>query len=122
MTNVTRSRRFAERTLGLFAVLVLASCFGETTTGPEMRRGMSAFAPIFQDRRALSAVTVDHVHIVIKDSAGTNIVLDTTIAFPASADTLDLSIPVPLTGGSETFTLTLDLLDVSNAVLFHAGP
>ncbi|MFI5281275.1 MAG: hypothetical protein ACHQU1_12335, partial [Gemmatimonadales bacterium] len=122
MTNVTRNRRFAERTLGLFALLALASCFGEKTTGPEMRRGMFAFAPILQDRRALAAVSVDHVHIVIKDSAGTTVVLDTTIVFPASADTLDLAIPVPLIGNSETFALTLDMLDASNNVVFHSGP
>src|SRR5437879_2664285 len=117
------SRRFATRTLGVFAALVLASCFGEST-GPDVRRGHLALAPAFDvaDRRALKLVNVDRVHLHLTLPGTSTVVLDTTVIFPANADTLDLSLSVPITGGSQTFDLVVDMLDPSNNVVFHSGP
>ena len=115
------TRRFASRTLGVFAVLVLASCFGDSTGPGELRRGFFAIAPQF-GVRATHLVDVNRVRIRLVRQAGT-VALDTIVVFPASDTVLNLALTVPIEGGQETFDLYLRLIDdPAGDTVFASGP
>ena len=111
-------RRFLARTCGVFGLLVLASCFGESTGPGELRPGRFAIAPQF-DLNALRLVPVDRVHIVLYH-ADNSVALDTTVVFPAGTDTLDLSFEVDIQGATEQLGLDVAMLDAGGTVVFQA--
>ena len=116
------TRSFPRRTLGVVAALLLASCFGDSTTGLRgSHRAQFAIAPLF-DVRALDIVPFDHVRIRFVPSAGGAAVLDTVVAFPSTADTLALPLSVPVTGSSETFAITLAMINSAGDTVFRGGP
>jgi hypothetical protein len=57
----------------------------------------------------------------VRDEDGT-VALDTTIAIDSESNTVDLSLSVPVTSPNEPFTLTLQVLSPTGAVVFSAGP
>ncbi len=115
------SRRFTTRTLGVFAALVLASCFGDTTGPGELRTGRVAIAPVF-DVRAIRIVDVNRVRVRLVRGGGTT-ALDTIVDFPATDTILTLPLTVPVTGSQETFDLFLRLIDdPAGDTVFASGP
>jgi hypothetical protein len=115
------NRLFAQRTLGVFAVLVLASCFGDTTGPGELRMGRIAVAPSF-DVRAIGIVDVNRVRVRLERGNG-GPALDTIVAFPAGADSLVLPLQVPISGARESFNLFLRLIDdPAGDTVFASGP
>lgn len=114
-------RPFAARTLGVFCVLVLVSCFGDSTGPGERRPGRVSFVPTFDV--ASSLVEFDEIHILLTRPPSDDVVLDTTIIFPAGEDSLVLAFDVPLESVSEELTLTLNLIDQpSGNIVFTVGP
>ncbi len=115
------TRHFMQRTLGVFAVLVLASCFGDSTGPGEFRMGSIAIAPSF-DVRATRLVDVNRVRIRLVRGNGTA-ALDTIVNFPAGTDSLQLPLQVPIVGVRETFSLFLRLIDdPAGDTVFASGP
>src|SRR5204863_5673955 len=52
-----------------------------------------------------------------------SVALDTTVYFPANLDTLTLDLQVVVSGASENFAMTMDLIDgATHGVVFHSGP
>ena len=114
-------RSFARRTLGVVAALFLASCFGDSTGPRASRRAPLAFAPVF-DSRALLVVDFERVRIHLVRPGSGEVVLDTVAVFPSDADSIALSLSVPVQGTSENFTLTLAMISAAGDTVFRAGP
>ncbi len=120
--------------LGLVFVAAILSC-GKDVTGPlsaagRFVRGFSwepIFPAAFQAAGGAGSglVQFNRVHVVLHHSDGT-IALDTTIDFPAGADSLTLELTVkllndaPATG--EPMTLTLGYLNAAGDTVFKGGP
>src|SRR5258707_15547322 len=86
--------------------------------------GRVALAPTFEPAaaRAYQALatpgtTVVSIHVVLTNLAG-RAVVDTTIAFPATQDTVSVDLPVPISGQQEQFDALVELRDASGAVQF----
>jgi len=114
-------RSFARRTLGVVAALFLASCFGDSTGPRESRRAPLAFAPVF-DSRALLVVDFERVRIRLVRPGSGAVVLDTVVSFPSDADSIALSLSVPVQGTAENFSLTLAMISAAGDTVFRAGP
>jgi hypothetical protein len=119
-------RSFAVWSAGACAALALVSCFGDST-GPAQRRAAGvAFRPVF-DVRASAVVDFTRVRVILVRPESTNegqLALDTTIDFPAGADSVRLPVTVQLAPGatSEPFDLMLEMLNSVGAVVFRGGP
>ena len=117
-------RSFAVRSAGVFAALALVSCFGDST-GPAQRRPAGvAFRPVF-DVRASAVVDFERVRVTLARVATEGqLALDTTIDFPAGADSVRLPLTVQLAPGatSEPFDLMLEMLNAAGDVVFRGGP
>jgi hypothetical protein len=103
------------------AALLLASCFGDSTGPRGLHRAQFAIAPLF-DARALDAVAFDRIRIRFVPAAGGGAVVDTVVDFPSTADSIALSLSVPVTGSSETFTITLAMINSAGDTVFRGGP
>jgi len=128
--RTTSLRRLAALAVAL--VLTTLSCSHDLTapTSAKLRiaRGL-AFQTVFPSAlsrgAAADVVPFDAIHIVFHHSDGT-VALDTTVAYPAGADSLTLSLTItllpdaPTTG--EALTLTLDYVNASGVTVFHGGP
>ena len=114
--------RFTARTLGVFTLLVLASCVGDGTGPGEMRRVQLTIAPVF-DRQALRQVDVNRVLVRFTRVSDGSKAFEQIVDFPATSDTLDLSVAVPVLGTSESFNLTILMIDDPAAdTVFRSGP
>lgn len=125
-------RRLA--TLGLVFVAAILSC-GKDVTGPlssaaRYVRGLAfnpVFPPLFQAAGGASSGLVDFskVHVVLHHSDGT-VALDTTIDFPAGADSLTVDLTVKLLDGAPTsgepMTLNLGYVNAAGDTVFRGGP
>lgn len=114
-------RPIPRRTLGVVATLVLANCVGDSTAPRWLRRAQFAIAPMF-DARALQAVSFDRIRIRFTPSAGGAAVVDTVVAFPPTADSIALTLSVPVSGSSETFAITLAMITSAGDTVFRGGP
>jgi hypothetical protein len=119
--------------LGLVFVVAIVSC-GKDLTGPNgaarFMRGLSwnaVFPPALRDAGGTSSgvVAFNRVHVVMHHSDGT-VSLDTTIAFPPSADTLLVSLTVKLLtdapASGEQMSLNLGYLNAAGDTVFKGGP
>ena len=84
-----------------------------------MVEGQLALAPSLA-AGAAGLVDVAQARIQLVRSADSEVALDTVIN--VGADSIDISVTVLLSSSSETFILTLTLLDPVGAVVFQAGP
>jgi hypothetical protein len=114
-------RSFAHRTFGVAAALLLASCYGDSTGPGSRRRVPLAIAPVF-DSRAVNAVPFDKVRIRLLRANPEGVALDTVVPFPTPADSINLNLPRPVNGSSETFSLTLALFTSAGDTVFRGGP
>jgi alpha-tubulin suppressor-like RCC1 family protein len=120
--------------LGLVFVAAILSC-GKDVTGPlsaagRFVRGFSwepIFPAVFQAAGGGSSglVQFNRVHVVLHHSDGT-VALDTTIDFPAGADSLTLELTVKLLNDApasgEPMTLSLGYLNAAGDTVFKGGP
>lgn len=109
------------RALGLAGGLFVVSCVQDSTGPNEARLGRLAIAPVF-DMRALMLVDFDRVRVRLVRPGTNQVVIDTVVVFPAGADSVILSLPVPVQGSSETFSLTLAMVNAVGDTVFRGGP
>jgi hypothetical protein len=98
---------------------VVAGCLGDSTAPRHGEPAPLSLAPVFETHAAL-VVSFDRVRITLTRSSGT--ALDTTVAFPPGADSLVLSLDVPIIGSSETLSLSLAMIDAAGDTVFRGGP
>ncbi|MFI5309783.1 MAG: hypothetical protein ACHQQ3_01005 [Gemmatimonadales bacterium] len=120
------------------SVAVIVSCGREPTApgGAALGRYASTLRlrPVFpasftqaleQSSGGTGLVAFTHVHVVLHHSDGT-VALDTMVDFPPGADSVPLSLSVPLLPSApatgEPMTLTLGYLDAQGATVFSGGP
>lgn len=130
----TRSEPF--RRLALLAsvlLLVVPSCGREVTAPPDSAvrwaRGFSfysVFPSLYQQvAGGNSGISFERVRIVLRRTDG-RIALDTTVLFPVGADSLPLSLSIPLAPGApasgESMSLALDYVNAADEVVFKGGP
>jgi hypothetical protein len=65
---------------------------------------------------------VEFTRVRITLSRTTGAALDTVVDFPPGADSLVLALLVPITGSSETFALTLAMINAAGDTVFRGGP
>jgi hypothetical protein len=107
------------RSASLAAVLALAGCPGDSTGPAHPQLARVALAPVFQTRSAL-LVSFNRVRVTLRRSTGT--ALDTLVGFPSGADSVVLTLLVPISGNSETLTLDLMLINAAGDTVFRGGP
>ena len=115
-------------------VLAILSC-GREATAPvasmvQFARGLSfrpVFPPALQQAGVGGSGIVDFktVHVVLHHSDGT-VALDTVITYPPGADSLTLSLTVPLLSSApstgEPMTLNLAYVNAAGVTVFSGGP
>lgn len=104
--------------MSLAAALLLAGCLGDSTA-PTHSVARLALMSVFQTRSALF-VSFTRVRITLSREVGT--ALDTVVAFPPTADSLQLTLLVPINGSSETLTLNLMMINAAGDTVFRGGP
>ncbi|MBX3133716.1 MAG: hypothetical protein KF689_10065 [Gemmatimonadaceae bacterium] len=118
-------RPIAIAALGVISAL---SC-GREVTAPEGRwvaRGFS-FAPQFRAGDIASSVLselvpFDRVRVLLHNAAG-DVVVDRVVDFPSGADSVPLSLTVPLGSASgEVMALSLAYINASGDTVFRGGP
>jgi hypothetical protein len=119
--------------LGTALVLVTLSCSRDVTAPdgggtPRFANGLSfqtEFPPAPAGASLPDLVRFTQVRVVLHHSDG-SLALDTLVAYPAGADSIVLSLSVPLLRDApstgEPLALTLDYLDADGVVVFHGGP
>jgi uncharacterized protein YjdB len=123
-------RRFALGTTALFvSFFVLLSCVGEPTAPQRnterFARGLT-FNPVFPQGLSLfnaADFTFDRVHVVLRHLDG-SVALDTTVAFPANATEVSITLDVRLLPGTpvtgERLMLEVQYLNVQQEI-FRGG-
>ena len=120
--------------LGIATAAVLVSC-GREAAAPLgngvtlVRHGLFSVEPVFprlvSGKPLSSVVAFDRVRLLLRRTDG-NVALDTTVRFPADADSVSLSATVSLSpsagSGGEHFTLEIFYLTVIGQVVFSGGP
>ena len=101
-------------TLGL---ATLSSCMEPTGIGRATRVALSLH-PQFSEAEATSGPIVDQVHLVLTRPPATRPVIDTTVSLLPGADSVALSLSVPVVSGEDHFEAAVDLLS-GGVVLYH---
>jgi Tol biopolymer transport system component len=114
------------RSLKPFALLTFVvstltiSCLTDLD-GPVYVPGYFALAPSFESSAA-GIVDVDAIRVIlVRDEDGT-VAIDTVVTHEFFSDEVDLSFSVPVSSSAETFTLTIECLSPTGAIVFEAGP
>jgi len=115
-------RSHAVRTVAIFAVLAVASCFRDST-GLRYRPASFGFRPVFS-AAAIKVVDFERVRIRLYHPGTTDLAKDTTVSFPANADSMKIPLTVQLQSGatSEDFDLTLAMINAAGDTVFRGGP
>jgi hypothetical protein len=109
----------ALRLAALVAAMAAVSCTGDTAGPRQVHEAAFSLAPAFATSAA-GIVAFDRVRITLSRSGTT--VVDTTVNFPADADSLVLRLLAPITGESETLTLNLAMINAAGDTVFRGGP
>jgi plastocyanin len=110
----------------LLATVAVLSCLRDSTA-PRVLSGHLAVAPEFESSSAgvvdfdRARITVVRPSPVLSDLPP-SVVLDTVIAIPVTADSIDLSVSVPLLATSEDFLLYLRLINAAGDTVFRTSP
>jgi adhesin/invasin len=115
-----RSR--AVRTIAVLSLLAVANCFRDST-GLGYRRASFGFRPLFSSAPSCG-VDVSRVRIRLDRPETTQLALDTTVTFPATADSIRVALTVQLQSGatSEDFDLTLAMINAAGDTAYRGGP
>jgi DNA-binding beta-propeller fold protein YncE len=117
---MTRKARL--RLVPVAATLVAALVYAcAEQTGPGTLSGWFAIAPVFTSEAA-GIVPVTAGRFVLRRTADGTVVKDTVITLGANADSVDLTLTVPLLNTTETFELTIALVGPAGDTVFRAGP
>ena len=107
------------------AWVVLVGALGlncRDATGPRLSSARLALMPTFESKAA-GLIDFDRMRVTIAHpGAGAAVVLDTVIAIPASTDTIDVSLKVPLTSSTEDFLLYLRLVNTAGDTVLRNDP
>ena len=99
--------------------MVAAGCLGDTSAPRGPQPAAFSVVPRFPGHAAAS-VPFNRVRVTLSRTAST--ALDTTIDFPAGADSLVVRLSTEIFGTSETLTLNLAMIDAANDTVFRGGP
>ena len=113
-----RARHWAWRAWALLVGALGLNC--RDSTGPRFVAGHLAFAPAFESGAA-GIVDFDHIRLTLVRPGG-GPVLDTVITVPPTADSIDLSLTVPLIAAREDLLLYLRLVNVAGDTVFRNNP
>jgi hypothetical protein len=105
------------------AILAGLSCFDDPAGPRILPSAQFSFAPQFSSSAAL-VVDFERVRIVFT-RAGTNaIAFDTVVSFPSGADSITLSLAVPVlgVGQSENLSFRLAMINAAGDTVFRGGP
>ncbi len=105
----------------LAAATLVGSCLGEPT-GLGARVGALAVAPRFASLFANALVDVAAVRLVLSRPNATVATLDTVVAFQTGADSIALTLTVPMDGASLDFVLRIAVTNPQGDTVFRAGP
>ena len=117
MRNV-RALQWTWRALVLLVGLLGLNC--RDATSPRVLAGHVALAPVFQSGSA-GIVDFDRLRITLVRPPSTQ-VLDTIISISPTADSVDLSLRVPLASSREDLLLYLRLLNAAGDTVFRNEP
>lgn len=107
--------------VGFLLAAAALSCIGDSAgPGRGLFSGGLAVAPVFQSSAA-GLVDFDRVRITLARPGG-GVARDTVIAIPPTADSVDLSVTVPLSASSETLLLYLRVIDAAGDTVFRNEP
>ncbi|HEX9728792.1 MAG TPA: hypothetical protein VGA37_09840 [Gemmatimonadales bacterium] len=115
------------QSLGLGAVaitsvaLLVASCSDEAAGPNAPLIGRFSVAPTFASSAA-ALIDLDRARFLLIRNADSSVARDTTIGIGADADTVALSLTVPVLTPGETFSLFLYLITPDGDTAFSAGP
>jgi plastocyanin len=104
----------------LVGLLGLGGLNCRDSTGPFALAGHLAFAPTFASSTA-GIVDFDRIRITLVRPPSTD-VLDTVIAIAPTADSIDLSLNVPLSSSREDLLLYLRLINAAGDTVFRNSP
>lgn len=118
-----RQRRIALAVAGALAIL---SC-SEFTKPAAKSGGNVSLVPVFSTAvsgpaLASLGLVVDHIHVVLRDDIDTTkILLDTTVAVPAGADSISLDLNVPASPGQDLSAALQYLSGTNPGTLLFSG-
>jgi len=105
----------------LLVTVVALSCLRDSTA-PRLVSGHLAVAPVFESGAA-GIVDFDRARITVeRPGSNSGPVLDTVIAIPATADSIDLSVSVSLSAASEDLLVYLRLVNAAGDTVFRTNP
>ncbi len=110
--------------LALAAVALAAACFPDSTGPRLLARAALAVLPTWANPLSAGA-PVARARIIARRADG-SVAKDTVVTFPAGADSLVVSLDVPLAGGgaggSEPFGVAFKLIGPAGDTIFTGGP
>ncbi len=115
------SRRVAPWAALLAAFALIGSC-GREPTGLATRHGGLVLEPRFANAMASAILDLGVVRVVLTRPVTEAVVLDTVVPFPATADSLQIVLQVPIEAPSETFTLRMAITNAAGDTVFRVGP
>jgi hypothetical protein len=109
-----------------FLAVLSVSCFDAASGPGGIPAGVLHFTPTYALRSAPDIVPFTSVRVRLFRGSGTNVIaVDTTISYPAGADSLavNLNVPIQSITGSESFDLNLAMINSAGDTVFRAtGP
>jgi hypothetical protein len=106
----------------LIAAFILIGSCGREPTGLSTPRGGLLFNARLAPEFASAVLDLGDVRIVLTRPVTEAVVVDTTIPFPASEDSIEVRIEVPLEATTESFTLRVAITDLQGDTVFRIGP
>jgi hypothetical protein len=100
---------------------VAASCVQDASGPGSNRSGYFAVVPRFAAANA-DIVEIAQLRVILTRKDDETVALDTIIAAPADADSIDLALTVPIVSDSDIFVMTVDFITPSGDVAFSGGP
>ena len=104
----------------LLVTVAVLSCLRDSTA-PRVIAGHLAFVPSFESSLA-GVVDFDRARVTVMRPGDAKPVVDTIIAIPLTADSIDLAISVPLLASSEDLLLYLRLINAAGDTVFRTTP
>ena len=115
------TRRLGPWAAFLAASILIGSC-GREPTGPASPRGGLVIAPRFADLFASAILDLGEIRVLLTRPVTEEIVVDTTVPFPAGTDSVVIRVAVPLEQTTESFTLRVAVTDAQGDTVFRIGP
>ena len=116
-----RWQRIKGSMLASMLLLVLSTC-SDDSVGPELGQpGQLSFVTVFQSRAA-SVIDVGQVLVELRRQDDSSVATVDTVGLQSGADSVDFDVTVTVLTASDTFLLTLTLIDPVGDTVFVGGP